>query len=88
MALTAQQEADLLSMLDAYKTGEQIDDLPAASTDATDKKIEVFDTKSGASQCMDLTAAVDMANAPWCGGYGAQTSPPLRQPPIVAALRC
>lgn len=54
MALTAQQEADLLSMLDAYKTGEQIDDLPAASTDATDKKIEVFDTKSGASQCMDL----------------------------------
>ena len=67
MALTAQQEADLLSMLDAYKNGEQIDDLPAASMDATDKKIEVFDTKSGASQCMDLTAAVDMANAPWCG---------------------
>ena len=67
MALTAQQESDLLAMLDAYKTGEQIDDLPAATTDATDKKIEVFDTKSGASQCMDLTAAVDMANAPWCG---------------------
>lgn len=64
MALTAQQEADLLSMLDAYKNGEQIDDLPAASMDATDKKIEVFDTKSGSSQCMDLTAAVDMANGP------------------------
>ena len=67
MALTTQQEADLLAMLTAYQNGEQIDDLPAASTDATDKKIEVFDTKSGASQCMDLTAAVDMANAPWCG---------------------
>ena len=36
MALTAQQEADLLSMLDAYKNGEQIDDLPAASMDATE----------------------------------------------------
>ena len=67
MALTAQQESDILAMLSAYQNGEQIDDLPAASTDATDKKIEVFDTKSGASQCMDLTAAVDMANAPWCG---------------------
>ena len=67
MALTAQQESDLLAMLSAYQNGEQIDDLPAASTDATDKKIEVFDTKSGASQCMDLTTAVDMANAPWCG---------------------
>ena len=67
MALTTQQESDLLSMLAAYQNGEQIDDLPAASMDATDKKIEVFDTKSGASQCMDLTTAVDMANAPWCG---------------------
>lgn len=38
MALTAQQESDLLAMLSAYQNGEQIDDLPAASTDATDKK--------------------------------------------------
>lgn len=54
-------------MLDAYQHGAQIDDLPAATPDASDKKIEVFDTKSGASQCMDLREAVDMANAPWCG---------------------
>ena len=67
MALTEQQETALLGMLSAYQNGEQIDDLPPASTDATDKKIEVFDIKSGASQSMDLTAAVDMANAPWCG---------------------
>ncbi len=31
MALTAQQEADLLSSLTHIRTGEQIDDLPAAS---------------------------------------------------------
>ena len=67
MALTSDEETRLRALLNAFEGGQQVDDLPLATDTVQDKKIEVFDDKTGASGQMDLKHAVRMANAPSCG---------------------
>ena len=69
MALTEAEEAKLRTIIGAFDGGQQVDDLPAATDEVQDKKIEVFDSKTGASAKMDLRQAVSMANSPSCGRY-------------------
>ena len=54
MAFTEAEEAKLRSIIGAFDGGQQVDDLPLATNEVQDKKIEVFDDKTGASGKMDL----------------------------------
>ena len=67
MAFTEAEEAKLRSIIGAFDGGQQVDDLPLATNEVQDKKIEVFDDKTGASGKMDLRQAVRLSNAPSCG---------------------
>ena len=69
MAFTEAEEAKLRTIIGAFDGGQQVDDLPLATDEVQDKKIEVFDDKTGASGKMDLRQAVRLSNAPSCGRY-------------------
>lgn len=66
MALTTEEEAQVRAIINAYANGQQIDDLPLA-TSAIDKQIEVFDTESGQSERMNLYDAVVESQQAFCG---------------------
>lgn len=65
MALTEAEEAKLRTLINAFDGGQQIDDLPLATSTIQDKEIEVFDKKTGASGRMGIRDAVNMANRPY-----------------------
>ena len=67
MAFTTEQETKLLSMLEAFESGMEVNDLPSADMSVTDKLIEVYNQSNGQSERMQLRDAVNMANSPYCG---------------------
>ncbi len=67
MALTSEEESKVRSLIAAFTAGQQVNDLPAADMTATDKSIEVFNTKTGASEQMSLKNAVALGKDQWCG---------------------
>ena len=66
MALTESEETKVRAIINAYDNGQQVDDLPLASS-AMNKVIEVFDTAGGESQRMGLEDAVIGASQAYCG---------------------
>ena len=66
MALTESEETKVRAIISAYDNGQQVDDLPLASS-AMNKVIEVFDTAGGESQRMGLEDAVIGASQAYCG---------------------
>ncbi len=69
MALTEAEEAKLRTIINAFDGGQQVDDLPMATSSIQDKELEVFDKKTGASGRMAVRDAVNMANAPYFARY-------------------
>ena len=67
MALTSEEESKVRTLLAAFSAGQQVNDLPAADMTATDKSIEVYNQKTGASEQMTLKNAVALGQNPWCG---------------------
>lgn len=67
MALTSEEESKVRTLLAAFSAGQQVNDLPAADMTATDKSIEVYNQKTGASEQMSLKNAVALGQNPWCG---------------------
>ena len=65
MAFTEAEETKIRTMLSAFESGEQVDDLPLSDTDMSGKSIEVFNEKSGTSERMPLVDAVTLAQAPY-----------------------
>ncbi len=69
MALTEAEEAKLRTIINAFDGGQQVDDLPMATSSIQDKELEVFDKKTGASGRMAVRDAVNMANSPYFARY-------------------
>lgn len=67
--LTEDEITGLRTMLAAFQEGQQVDDLPLATSSIQDKEIEVFDKTTGASGRMPIRDAVNMANAPYFARY-------------------
>jgi len=65
MSLTSDEEAKVRIIISAFDGGQQVDDLPLATSSIQDKELEVFDKKTGASGRMSVRDAVNMANAPY-----------------------
>ncbi len=65
MAFTTAEEEKLRAIITAFDNGQQVDDLPLATSEIQDKMVEVFDKKTGASGRMGIRDAVNMANAPY-----------------------
>ena len=69
MSLTSDEEAKVRIIISAFDGGQQVDDLPLATSSIQDKELEVFDKKTGASGRMAVRDAVNMANAPYFARY-------------------
>jgi len=68
MALTTEQENDVLSMLEAFENGKRIEDLDEAQGALSEMTIEVQDSQ-GESKKLNFKQAIETATQSVCGRY-------------------
>ncbi len=98
MALTAQNEADILEVISAYKRGKRINELPTATSGVQGYTVEVQD-ESGESKQVNLLQTINLGNKPIaCRRWNETLATPtgeaygnkdfLRELPSILGLGC